>query len=152
MKVHSRSSEAQRHRLAWQRKPENSWAHDFSALESLIQPNTRAIYINTPHNPTGLLMPLEILKGVLALASEHGIYVFSDEVYRELEHIPATRLPAACDLYDRAVSLGSVSKTYGLPGLRLGWLASRDPHILKLCTISSTTPPSAAVCPASSPH
>ncbi len=132
---------------AWQRKPENSWAHDLSALEPLIQPNTRAIYINTPHNPTGLLMPLEILKDVLGLASEHGIYVFSDEVYRELEHIPATRLPAACDLYDRAVSLGSVSKTYGLPGLRLGWLASRDPHILRLCidlkyytTICSSAP------------
>jgi aspartate/methionine/tyrosine aminotransferase len=119
---------------AWQRKPENSWAHDLSALESLIQVNTRAIYINTPHNPTGLLMPLPVLKRVLELASKQGIYVFSDEVYRELEHDPATQLPAACDLYERAVSLGSVSKTYGLPGLRLGWLASRDPQILKLCT------------------
>ena len=119
---------------SWQRKPENSWAHDLAALESLIKPNTRAIYINTPHNPTGLLMPLPVLKRVLQLASMQGIYVFSDEVYRELEHDPATRLPAACDLYERAVSLGSVSKTYGLPGLRLGWLASRDPQILKLCT------------------
>ncbi len=63
-----------------------------------------------------------------------GIYIFCDEVYRELEHNPATRLPAGCDLYDRAVSLGSMSKTYGLPGLRLGWLASRDPEILKKCT------------------
>ncbi len=119
---------------AWQRHAENNWAHDLAALESLIQPNTRAIYINTPHNPTGLLMPLEILKGVLALAAKRGIYVFSDKVYRELEHDPATRLPAACDLYDRAVSLGSMSKTYGLPGLRLGWLASRDPEILQKCT------------------
>jgi aspartate/methionine/tyrosine aminotransferase len=118
----------------WERKSENAWAHDLSALESLIQPNTRAIYINTPHNPTGLLMPENIFRGVLKLASKQGIYVFSDEVYRELEHIPAMRLPAACDLYDRAVSLSSVSKTYGLPGLRLGWLASRDPQILKACT------------------
>ncbi len=131
----------------WQRKSENAWAHDLSALESLIQPNTRAIYINTPHNPTGLLMPLAVLNRVLELASKQGIYVFSDEVYRELEHDPATRLPAACDLYDRAVSLGSLSKTYGLPGLRLGWLASRDPQILKLCiglkyytTICSSAP------------
>jgi len=52
--------------------------------------------------------------------------LFSDEVYRELEHDPADRLPAACDLYERAVSLGSVSKSYGLAGLRLGWLATRD--------------------------
>ena len=104
------------------------------ALQSLVQPNTRAIYINTPHNPTGLVMPLEVLEQVLALAAKQGIYVFCDEVYRELEHDSATRLPAACDLYDRALSLGSMSKTYGLPGLRLGWLASRDREILKKCT------------------
>jgi aspartate/methionine/tyrosine aminotransferase len=119
---------------AWQRKSENNWAHDIAALESLLQRNTRAIYINTPHNPTGLLMPLEILQRVLAIAAKQGIYVFSDEVYRELEHDPSNRLPAACDLYDRAVSLGSMSKTYGLPGLRLGWLASRDHQILAKCT------------------
>ena len=52
--------------------------------------------------------------------------MFSDEVYRELEHDPASRLPAACDLYERAVSLGSISKSYGLPGLRIGWIAPRD--------------------------
>ena len=115
----------------WRRKPDNAWAHDLAALESLIRPNTRAIYINSPHNPTGLLMPPGIFRGVLDLASRHKIYVFSDEVYRELEHDPSTRLPAACDHYDRALSLSSVSKTYGLPGLRLGWLACRDAEILR---------------------
>jgi aspartate/methionine/tyrosine aminotransferase len=115
----------------WRRRPENGWAHDIAALESLIQPNTRAIYINTPHNPTGLLMPPEVFRRVLELAASHGIYVFCDEVYRELEHDIATRLRAGCDLYERAVSLGSVSKTYGLPGLRLGWLACRDKSILQ---------------------
>jgi len=115
----------------WRRKPENGWAHDLAALETLIRPNTRALYINTPHNPTGLLMPPEIFRRVLELASRYGIYVFSDEVYRELEHDPAARLPAACDLYDRALSLSSVSKTYGLPGLRLGWLACRDTAFLR---------------------
>jgi len=115
----------------WRRKPENGWAHDLAALETLIRPNTRALYINTPHNPTGLLMPPEIFRGMLNLAAKHGIYVFCDEVYRELEHDPATRLPAACDLYDRAISLSSVSKTYGLPGLRLAWLASHDAVLLQ---------------------
>ena len=131
----------------WPRHSSNAWAHDLAALESLIQPNTRAIYINTPHNPTGLLMPLNIFTRVLELASRSGIYVFSDEVYRELEHDPATRLPAACDLYERAVSLGSMSKTYGLPGLRLGWLVSRDASLLEKClefkyytTICSSAP------------
>ena len=118
----------------WRRKPENAWAHDLAALESLIQPNTRSIYINTPHNPTGLLMPLTVLQRLVELCDRQGIYLFCDEVYRELEHDPTTRLPAACDLYDRAVSLGSMSKTYGLPGLRLGWLATRNSEILLKCT------------------
>ena len=115
----------------WRRKPSNAWVHDLGVLESLIRPNTRAIYINSPHNPTGLLMPRPIFNGVLELAADNGIYVFSDEIYRELEHDPATRLPAACDLYDRALSLGSVSKSYGLPGLRLAWLASHDAAFLQ---------------------
>ena len=115
----------------WRRKPDNGWAHDLAALESLIRPNTRAIYFNSPHNPTGLLMPPGIFRGVLDLAARHNIYVFSDEVYRELEHDPSTRLSAACDLYDRAISLSSVSKTYGLPGLRLGRLACRDSAFLQ---------------------
>jgi aspartate/methionine/tyrosine aminotransferase len=117
----------------WPRTCESGWAHDLAALEKLIRPNTKVIYINTPHNPTGLLMPAPVFQQVIALAASRNIIVFSDEVYRELEHDPATRLPAACDAYGHAVSLGSMSKTYGLPGLRLGWLASRDPEIIRRC-------------------
>jgi aspartate/methionine/tyrosine aminotransferase len=131
----------------WRRRAEKNWAHDFLALEKLIRPNTKVIYINTPHNPTGLLMPKDIFESVLQLAGKHGITVFCDEVYRELEHDPAARLPAACDLYEHAVSMGSMSKTYGLAGLRLGWFASRDAEILRRCaefkmytTISSSAP------------
>jgi aspartate/methionine/tyrosine aminotransferase len=117
----------------WPRTFDNGWAHDVAALEKLIRPNTKIIYINTPHNPTGLLMPAAVFQQLIALAASRNIIVFSDEVYRELEHDPATRLPAACEAYEHAVSLGSVSKTYGLPGLRLGWLASRDPEIIRRC-------------------
>lgn len=117
----------------WRRRPEDSWAHDFGALEKLIRQNTKIIYINTPHNPTGLLMRAEIFRDVLELAESRGIFVFSDEVYRELEHDPAARLPAACDVYGRGVSLGSMSKSYGLPGLRLGWLATRDADTIRRC-------------------
>jgi aspartate/methionine/tyrosine aminotransferase len=67
-----------------------------------------------------------VFEHVIELARAHGLVVFSDEVYRELEHDPADRLPAACDEYERAVSLGSISKSYGLPGLRTGWIATRD--------------------------
>ena len=110
----------------WRRSPGNGWAHDLDALEAALRPDTRLVYINTPHNPTGLLMPRDVLDRVVELCAERGAWLLADEVYRELEHDPADRLPAAVDLYDRAISLGSMSKTYGLPGLRLGWLASRD--------------------------
>lgn len=131
----------------WRRSFESGWAHDVAALEKMLQPNTKIIYINTPHNPTGLLMPANVFKQVLDVAASRGIILFSDEVYRELEHDPATRLPAACEVYEHAVSLGSMSKSYGLPGLRLGWLASRDPKLLHRClefkyytTICSSAP------------
>jgi len=117
----------------WHRRPEDGWAHDVAALERLIRPHTKIIYINTPHNPTGLLLAKQTFHHVLELAASQNIFVFSDEVYRELEHDPAQRLPAACDVYARAVSLGSMSKTYGLPGLRLGWLATRDADTIQRC-------------------
>ena len=114
----------------WRRSATDGWAHDLDALERALRPDTRLVYVNTPHNPTGTLMPREVLDRVVALCAERGAWLFCDEVYRELEHDPGDRLPAACDLYERALSLGSMSKTYGLPGLRLGWLASRDSSAL----------------------
>lgn len=117
----------------WRRHSENGWAHDLAALEKLIQPSTKIIYINTPHNPTGLVMPASVFQQVTKLAARGGIILFCDEVYRELEHDPVNRLPAACEVYERAVSLGSMSKTYGLPGLRLGWLVSKDAEIVRRC-------------------
>jgi aspartate/methionine/tyrosine aminotransferase len=113
----------------WRRSHADGWEHDVDALEALLRPDTRLVYVNTPHNPTGLQMPRAVLDRVVELCAERGTVLFCDEVYRELEHDPAARLPAACDLYERAVSLGSVSKTYGLPGLRTGWIACRDPAV-----------------------
>lgn len=118
---------------AWERRYEDGWANDFAALERLLRPNTRLLYVNTPNNPTGTLMERGVFEQVMGLARERGLYVFCDEVYRELEHDPAARLPAACDVYEKAISLGSMSKTYGLPGLRLGWLACRDREVIGRC-------------------
>ena len=115
----------------WRRSAADGWAHDLDALERALRPDTKLVYVNTPHNPTGTLMPRAVLERVVELCAERGAWLFCDEVYRELEHDPADRLPAACDLYERALSLGSMSKTYGLPGLRLGWLASRDREALQ---------------------
>lgn len=113
----------------WRRHFDDGWRHDLDELERLITPSTRVLYINQPHNPTGTLMSRATFERVVELVREREIVLFCDEVYRELEHDPAARLPAACDCYERAVSLGSISKTYGLPGLRIGWLACRDPEI-----------------------
>jgi aspartate/methionine/tyrosine aminotransferase len=116
----------------WRRRYENGWAHDVEELERLVRAETKLIYINSPHNPTGTQMREDVMRRVLELAAERSIVVFSDEVYRGLEHDPADRLPAACDLYDRAISLGTVSKAHGLPGLRIGWLACRKPSLLQV--------------------
>ncbi|MBV9368037.1 MAG: aminotransferase class I/II-fold pyridoxal phosphate-dependent enzyme [Solirubrobacterales bacterium] len=110
----------------WRRSFEEGWAHDLDALEGLVRRDSRVLYVNQPHNPTGTLMDRPTFERVAELARANRLVLFSDEVYRELEHDPADRLPAACDLDERAVSLGSISKGYGLPGLRLGWLATRD--------------------------
>ena len=113
----------------WEAREDLGWALDPDSLRRSIRPNTRLIVINTPHNPTGYLMALDDFKEVNEIARGAGIILFSDEVYRESEYNPNDRLPAACDLNERAVSLGVMSKTYGLPGLRIGWIATRDAGI-----------------------
>ena len=110
----------------WRRRYEDGWAHDLDALAALIRPDTRVLYVNQPHNPTGTLMNRATFARIADLARANALALFGDEVYRELEHDPAIRLPAACEVDARAVSLGSISKSYGLPGLRLGWLVTRD--------------------------
>ncbi|MGB5988053.1 MAG: aminotransferase class I/II-fold pyridoxal phosphate-dependent enzyme [Desulfobacterales bacterium] len=113
----------------WEARAKAGWALDLDELKQMIRPATRVIVINTPHNPTGWLMARQQFGELLEIADQHGILVFSDEVYRESEYDPAARLPAACDLSPGAVSLGVTSKTYGLPGLRIGWIATRNRQI-----------------------
>ncbi|MGE5551373.1 MAG: aminotransferase class I/II-fold pyridoxal phosphate-dependent enzyme [Bacteroidota bacterium] len=109
----------------WEAREDNHWALDLDDLRRGLRPNTRAIVLNTPHNPTGYLMTPEDFTAVHRIAQEAGAILFSDEVYRETEYGSADRLPAACDLNPLAVSLGVMSKSYGLPGLRIGWIATR---------------------------
>jgi aspartate/methionine/tyrosine aminotransferase len=115
----------------WTAREEDNWALDLNELRRLLRKNTRGIVINTPHNPTGYLMARADFEAVNKFAQENNLIVFSDEVYRESEYDPATRLPAACDLGENAVSLGVTSKTYGLAGLRIGWIATRNQKIFQ---------------------
>lgn len=110
----------------WEPEEENGWRFDPEFLKENIRKNTRLIVINFPHNPTGYLPSQEDYKEILEIAQKHGSFVFSDEMYRMLELDPAERLPSACEVYDKAVSLFGMSKTFGLAGLRQGWLTTQD--------------------------
>lgn len=108
----------------------NSWALDLDLLRSKLRPNTRLIYVNFPHNPTGKVIPQAQFAELIELCRSHGIYLLSDEVYRGLERDLSRQLPQAADLYERGLSINVMSKAYGLPGLRVGWIACRDHNLL----------------------
>ena len=111
--------------------PRRGWALDLDAVRDALRPNTRLLAINFPHNPTGAVLDEPTLRALVALCDERGVRLFSDEVYRGMEADPATTLPQAADLSPTALSLGVMSKAYGLPGLRIGWIACRDPRVLR---------------------
>jgi aspartate/methionine/tyrosine aminotransferase len=113
----------------WRAREEKGWSLDLDELRHLMRTNTKAMIINTPHNPTGYLMSRGDYESVHKFAQENKLLLFSDEVYRESEYDARTRLPTACDLGDYAVSLGVTSKTYGLAGLRIGWIATKNKKI-----------------------
>ncbi len=110
-------------------REEDDWNIDPEELESLLRPNTRLIAMNYPHNPTGKVLPREHYQAIVDMAAKRGIYVFCDEVYRGLEREVET-LPPMADQYERGLSLEVMSKSYGLAGLRLGWIACQDRELL----------------------
>lgn len=110
----------------WEAREADRWELDADEVTSLVRPETKAILINSPHNPTGALIRRATFDAINDLCLRRGIVLFSDEVFRESELDSAKRLPAACDVNPQAVSLGVTSKTYGLPGLRIGWIATHN--------------------------
>ena len=109
----------------WSVVQENGFAYDLNQLEWLVRDNTKLIVINTPHNPTGAMLDAEQLQEVVGIAERIGAWVLSDEAYRWLEHPGGEPLPAPLhDSYERAISVGTLSKPFGLPGLRVGWFAA----------------------------
>ncbi len=112
-------------------RAETDWALELEALEALLRPTTALVCVNFPNNPTGALPDAATFKRLVQLCDERGIRLFSDEVYRGLELDRATMLPQAAELSATAISLNVMSKSYGLPGLRIGWLATRDRALLE---------------------
>ncbi|MEX2115875.1 MAG: aminotransferase class I/II-fold pyridoxal phosphate-dependent enzyme [Bacteroidota bacterium] len=107
------------------------WKLDFAFLERHIKPSTKLLVINFPHNPTGFHVDAGFLKNIVDLAREKNIIIFSDEMYRYSEYRSDDRLPGVCDLYEKGITLGGLSKSFALPGLRMGWLATKDQEIMK---------------------
>lgn len=105
---------------------DRGWALEIEAIAAAVRPNTVLVAVNFPHNPTGKVLEQDRYDALIALCRHHGLWLFSDEVYRLTERDPARRLTQAVDAYERGVSLNVMSKAYGLPGLRVGWIACRD--------------------------
>lgn len=106
------------------------WRLDLEDVRRALRPNTKLISINFPNNPTGAVMPREDYDVLIDLCREEGLYLFNDEVYRLLELDEGKRLPQTADVYEKGLSLSVMSKAYGLPGLRIGWIASQDKEVL----------------------
>lgn len=109
---------------------EKHWQLDIEDVRRALRPNTKLISINFPNNPTGAVMPKADYDALIGLCREHDLYLFNDEVYRLLELDETKRLPQTADAYEKGISLNVMSKAYGLPGLRIGWIASQDTELL----------------------
>ena len=125
----------------------DDWAIDLDRLRGQVTPATKLIIINAPHNPTGMLPDRATFDGLVAIAEDAGAHLVVDEVYRFLEFDAADRLPAGADALPRGVSIGVMSKSFAMAGLRIGWLATRDRALLDRCarfkdytTICSSAP------------
>jgi aspartate/methionine/tyrosine aminotransferase len=128
-------------------REEDGWTLDVDRLIRSFRPETRMVVVNAPHNPTGMLPSVEDWRRLAAACADARIRLVADEVYRFLEHDGAPTLPAGADLDERAISIGVMSKSFALPGLRIGWLATRDRSVLERCarlkdytTICSSAP------------
>ncbi|MCB1582864.1 MAG: pyridoxal phosphate-dependent aminotransferase [Marinicella sp.] len=116
----------------------NNWQIDWQQLKGKFTTKTKLLIINFPHNPTGTHISAGELKKLQELCREYDCWLFSDEVFRGLEHESENRIPPAADDYEKAISMGVMSKALALPGIRLGWLCCKDPALLQeIITIKS---------------
>ena len=112
-------------------KEEHEWRIDIGAIKKALKPNTKCVVMNFPHNPTGQVILLKELTELITLLDHHGIWLFSDEVYHLLGHPKEGWAPPAACMYPKGISLGVMSKSFGMPGLRIGWIACQDKEIFQ---------------------
>jgi aspartate/methionine/tyrosine aminotransferase len=117
----------------WKLRAENQFRYDLDELERLVTPRTKLIVVNTPHNPTGAMLSAQDLRRVYDLAESVGAWLLCDEAYRWLD-LPGgdPMAPPIRDYGSRGISVGTLSKPFGLPGLRIGWIAGPE-AIVRAC-------------------
>lgn len=117
------------------RETDLGWTLDYTELEKLLRPQTRLLIVNFPHNPTGYQPAENEFLSIIEFAQQHHLFLFCDEMYRFLEYPPNQPLPSAADVYSQAISLSGLSKSFALPGLRIGWLATQSKEIIEKCAM-----------------
>lgn len=115
-----------------QLRQQNDYLPDLAELRRLVTPNTKMICLNNPNNPTGALMSSELLGEIVKIARGVGAYILCDEVYRHLTQTDVW-CESIADLYEKGISVSSMSKVFSLAGLRLGWIATRDMEVVRAC-------------------
>lgn len=111
---------------------ENHFLPDIEKLKSLVDENTKVITLNSPNNPSGSLIPKETMQQVIEIARSVGAYVLCDEVYRGISE-DGSYMYSVADLYEKGISVGSMSKSWSMAGVRLGWIATQDMALISRC-------------------
>lgn len=108
---------------------ESGFRLDLAKVEAAIRPNTKYVSVTYPHNPSGVMISETELRELVALVERKGCLLLFDETYREMTF--GAMLPVAASLSPRVISVSSLSKTYGIPGIRIGWLICKDPALMQ---------------------
>jgi aspartate/methionine/tyrosine aminotransferase len=108
---------------------DNSYTLDLEELDALITTDTKLVSLTYPHNPTGVMIDESTLKEIIGIVEKKNTLLLLDETYREMSFVP--KLPIAASLSERVISVGSMSKSFGLPGIRIGWMICRNKQLME---------------------
>ena len=121
-------------------REDEDWQPDPDRIEAALRPETRVVMMNFPNSPTGASVDPDRLEALVAICRRRGVWLVNDEIYRQTEIVQGVRQPPMlADLYERGVSINGLSKGFGLPGLRVGWIACRDRALLDAALVAKST-------------